>query len=101
MSTKRCLIFLLLISFTLSTSPVSAEIIEIGAIDTPGDTNDVVVVGDFAYVADNQAGLRIINISSPEEPVEVIFFYTPNTTLYVTIQPIINPNIYINVKSTS
>jgi hypothetical protein len=64
---------------------LNAEIIEVGAIDTPGDANDLVVVGDYAFVADNQAGLRIINITNPEEPVEVGFFDSPGTALHVAI----------------
>jgi hypothetical protein len=39
-----------------------------GAIDTPGDTRDVEVVCDLAYVADSYAGLRVIDISNPAFP---------------------------------
>ncbi len=38
----------------------------------------IVVVGDYAYVADASAGLRIINISNPAVPAEVGFHDTPD-----------------------
>ena len=82
---KLSLFILAVLIFSFCTSQVSAEIIELGAIDTPGDANDVVVVGEIAYVADGQAGLRIIDISNPEEPTEVGFFDTPGTALHVAI----------------
>jgi len=39
-----------------------------GHIDTPGATWGVHVVGDYAYVADDYAGLQIIDISTPSAP---------------------------------
>ena len=82
---KRFIVILPVIIIFLIAGFLNAEILELGTIDTPGDANDVVVVGDLAYVADNQAGLRIIDISNPEEPTEVGFFDTPGTALHVAI----------------
>ncbi len=43
----------------------------------PGIVKDVVVVGNYAYVADGNAGLRIIDVSLPSAPIEVGFYDTP------------------------
>jgi hypothetical protein len=37
----------------------------------------VAVVGDYAYVADWTAGLRVISVSDPAHPVEVGYYDTP------------------------
>jgi hypothetical protein len=37
----------------------------------------VAVAGDRAYVADHNAGLRILNISEPSAPDEIAFYDTP------------------------
>jgi len=41
----------------------------IGAVDTPGFSYGVTVVGDIAYVADLTTGLQIIDVSDPVAPV--------------------------------
>jgi len=42
----------------------------IGSAETPGYAYEVVISGNYAYVADvNPTGLRIIDISNPEKPV--------------------------------
>jgi hypothetical protein len=51
---------------------------EIGALDTPGNVNDVEVVGDLAYVADGSSGLRTIDVSIPASPVELGALDTPD-----------------------
>jgi hypothetical protein len=76
---------ILAILLLLIVGNLNAEIIEIGVIDTPGDANDVTVIGELAYIADSQAGLRIIDISNPEELSEIGFFDTPGTALGVSI----------------
>ena len=48
-----------------------------GSVDTPGLACGVTVSGDYAYVADTAAGLRVINVSAPSAPVEVGFADTP------------------------
>jgi hypothetical protein len=40
----------------------------VGSADTPGNANDVRVVGNLAYVADGSFGLRIFNVSNPASP---------------------------------
>ena len=51
---------------------------EVGRIDTPGIGLGVHVVGDYAYVADDQEGLRVINVSDPSNPYEVGVHDTPD-----------------------
>jgi hypothetical protein len=50
---------------------------EIGYYDTPGVACNVVVMGDYAYVADFTGGLRIVSVSDPAHPTEVGFHETP------------------------
>ena len=40
----------------------------IGTADTPGEALAVKVIGDYAYIADRQAGLQVIDISDKENP---------------------------------
>jgi hypothetical protein len=39
-----------------------------GSYDTPGKAFGVYVLGDFAYVADGNSGLQIIDVSNPQSP---------------------------------
>jgi hypothetical protein len=57
----------------------------VGEIGTPGYADDVVVVGNIAYVADGESGLRIIDVSDPTAPVELGAFDTPNNLLAVDV----------------
>ena len=41
---------------------------ERGRVLLPGTVQDIAVVGDYAYVADDDSGLQIINISNPAAP---------------------------------
>ncbi len=77
---------LLFILTALVCGSLNAEIIEIGFFNTPGDANDIIIVGEFAFVADNQSGLRIIDISNPEEPEEIGFLDTPGSALSVAVR---------------
>jgi hypothetical protein len=51
--------------------PISPTVI--GYLETPGSANDVVVasVGDIVYVADEEGGLRVIDVSTPDHPFEI------------------------------
>lgn len=57
----------------------------IGSYDTPGSANDVYVSGDYAYVADWDSGLQIIDISNPASPVPVGSYDTPGSALDVYV----------------
>ena len=41
----------------------------VGSYDTPGQAVGVQVVGNYAYVADGDSGLQIIDISNPQNPI--------------------------------
>lgn len=69
-----------------ATPTLPPDIIEIGSYLSPGDAWDVVVVDPFAYIADTVAGLRILDISTPDSPLEVGSFDTPGSAYAVTIQ---------------
>jgi len=58
---------------------------EVGFCDTPGNATDVAVSGDYAYLADDLSGLRVISISDPTDPHEVGFFDTPGRCLGVAV----------------
>ena len=48
----------------------------VGCYVTPSTAEGVAVVGSYAYVADDSAGLRVISVSDPAHPVEVGFYIT-------------------------
>ncbi|MCK4249879.1 T9SS type A sorting domain-containing protein [candidate division WOR-3 bacterium] len=52
---------------------------EVGYYDTPGTANGVFVTNDLAYVADGDAGLRIVDVTDPTNPQEIGFCDTPDT----------------------
>jgi hypothetical protein len=53
--------------------------------NTPGEANDVVIVGTLAYVADGLAGLQIIDISNPTTPQLIGSIDTPGKTRGVDV----------------
>ena len=57
----------------------------VGQIDTPGFAQGVAVAGDYVYIADNESGLRVVDVSNPAAPVEVGSLpmpgYAPSGTL--------------------
>ncbi len=62
-----------------------ANMVEVGAFDTPGWENAVVVNGGYAYVADGDGGVRIIDVIDPANPVEVGFFDTTGSAQTVVL----------------
>ncbi|MDP8239314.1 MAG: choice-of-anchor D domain-containing protein [Candidatus Hatepunaea meridiana] len=61
------------------------QIDEVGSYDTPGDAQGIFVVNDFAYVADGNSGLRMIDVTDPENPDEIGFYNTPGTSRAVFV----------------
>ncbi len=55
------------VSIILSTA--ASALITVGGLDTPGSARGVEVVGDLAYVADYDSGLRVIDVSNPSSPI--------------------------------
>lgn len=54
--------------------------------DTPGSARGVAIRGDYAYVADWESGLQIINISNPGSPYLVGSCDTPGQAYKVALQ---------------
>ena len=60
--------------------------IEINKIDIEGENAvDLIVDRDFAYVANGNRGLLIINISDPSNPSEIGFFDTDNMAVGISV----------------
>lgn len=57
----------------------------VSSYNTPGQSIDVTVSGDYAYVADMEHGLRIIDISDLTTPAEVGSYDTPGDAKGVTV----------------
>jgi len=57
----------------------------IGLYDTPGLAFGVAVAGTYAYVADDTAGLRVVDVSNPAAPVEIGFYDTPGLAFGVVV----------------
>ncbi len=57
----------------------------VGVVDLPGYGKDVVVSGNYAYVADGWAGLQIIDVSDPSTPLIVGTMETPDSASDVAL----------------
>ncbi|NQT34410.1 choice-of-anchor D domain-containing protein, partial [bacterium] len=69
----------------LVVTSVRADITEVGWIDTPGDAQHVCVADDYAYIADMTGGLRIIDVSDPENPDEVGVYNPGGNTRFMGV----------------
>lgn len=47
-----------------------------GSYETPGVAQDVAVLGTLAFVADREAGLEVIDVSDPANPIGAGFYRT-------------------------
>jgi len=56
------------------------QFVEVGFSDELGSPHDVVVSGDYAYIADSFNGLRVVDISDPSNPQEVGHFDPAGST---------------------
>jgi hypothetical protein len=57
----------------------------VGSIDTPGTAIQVAVSGTYLYVADDNAGLQVIDVTDPENPEIVGVVDTPGAAYDVVI----------------
>lgn len=57
----------------------------LATVHTPGSANNVVVSGDYVYVADGSGDLRVLDISDPEAPVAVGACAIPGTARDVAV----------------
>ena len=71
------LLAFLFAAVTTILSTAASALITVGTLDTPGYARDVEVMGDLAYVADGDSGLRVIDVSNPAFPVELGALGTP------------------------
>lgn len=59
---------------------------ELGSLETPGRAQDVVVAGEYAYVAGgSEGGLLVVDVSAPDSPVQVGFHDTPGNARSVAL----------------
>jgi hypothetical protein len=70
--------------FWLSFEPIAGAQI-VGSVDTPGWANAVVVDGGYAYIADSDSGLTVVDLSDPADPQVVATVDTPGTALGVDV----------------
>ena len=57
----------------------------VAAYDTPGNSVALQLVGDVAYIADGMAGLHMVDISEPLQPVEIGTWTLPGALMGLTI----------------
>lgn len=57
-----------LVVFGLDSNGVPSEV---GWLDTPGVARSIAIEGTYAYIADGESGLRIVDISEPTSPKEL------------------------------
>jgi hypothetical protein len=76
---------LVLVTAVPSLAQASLGVRRLGSCDTPGWAQEVAVAGNYAYVADWEGGLRVVNISNPASPFEVGFCDTPENAYTVAV----------------
>ena len=57
----------------------------IGSRDTPSSSYAVCIEGNYAYIADQNSGIRVINITNPSNPEQVGFYDTDGTAYSVEV----------------
>ncbi|MCX6639367.1 MAG: T9SS type A sorting domain-containing protein [bacterium] len=84
---RRIIIILLaiLILNGIGIAQDSSFVRKVGEIANWSWAYNVVISGDYAYVATHQTGLRIVNISNPAQPIEVGYSDTPGYSYSVAV----------------
>jgi hypothetical protein len=67
----------------------------VGSEGTPGNAAGIAVLGDYAYIADGEAGLRVINILDSAKPAEVGAYDTPGDARAVAVRQTSSPETVI------
>jgi len=62
--------------------------VETGAVDTPGNAEDIEIVASTAYIADASGGLRIVDVTDSANPREIGYYDTPGDTKSVAVPPL-------------
>jgi hypothetical protein len=84
----KALVFAFCLSLLLAGIAPAADSLNvrlIGSWDSPGHAYDVAVVGDYAYVVAETAGLRVISVADPAHPTEVGHCGTPGLAYGVAV----------------
>lgn len=68
----------LLAAATTGYSQYTRHVREVGTINLPAEAWDIAIQDDHLYIAARDSGLRIVDISDPENPVEVGAFIAEN-----------------------
>ena len=66
---------------------------------TPGEAQGVYVVGDYAYVADGDAGLTVFDVSTLSSPSEAGSFDTDGYAQNVYVSPVTMPMWPMAIKA--
>ena len=77
-----CLV-LLLVSAAQADDSLNVRLV--GSCHTPGPAYGVAVQGTYAFVADFDAGLRVISVADPAHPTEVGHVDTPDSAVRVVV----------------
>lgn len=72
----------------ISTSNQVATFSYKGFCATPGQASDIVVVGDYAYIADGDQGIQIINLFDKNNPEIIGTCDTPGTAIGIFIDAV-------------
>jgi hypothetical protein len=73
-----------------------ANLQRVGHYDTSGYTHDVVVSGNLAYVADDSAGLQVVDVTDPAHP-EWVATYEPGNDTEVLAVEVAEDRVYARV----
>lgn len=70
MQKATCFLFIILLVITCKRPDVSeqGQFTIVGTCELPGYAQDLDILGEYAYVANSQAGLQIVNIADPASP---------------------------------
>ena len=60
----------------------------VGSKNTPGNANDIKVVGNRAFIADGPSGLQILDVSTPTNPVLLGAVDTPGDAVDLVVRGI-------------
>jgi len=77
---RNPILFIISLAFVVLFSLRGETANTIGWVNTPGNAYAVDVSGSYAYVADDFAGLQVINVSEPQNPTIVGTLDTPGHT---------------------
>ncbi len=57
----------------------------VGSLETPGIASDVAVSGNYCFVAGEDSGLQVAEISDPQNPQIISYLYMPGETVGVAV----------------